>query len=138
MEIDIERTNTGFQFEALKHGQSIDISASALMGEGNSKAFSPMELVLSALGSCLSIDVLNILYKQRQEVDSFRVNVNGTRSAETPAVFTKIEIKLYVRGKIEEERLVKAIRMSEETYCSVHHMLSPKVEILTSYRLYND
>jgi uncharacterized OsmC-like protein len=138
MEIDIDRKNSNFQFEAQRQGVSIDISASSVLTGTENSDFRPMELILSALGSCMSIDVLNILYKQRQQVETFRIHVLGHRTGDIPTVFKSIDMKVIVSGQIDEVRLAKAIKMSEETYCSVHKMLSPTVEINTTYHITNE
>lgn len=135
MEVEIERVDHQFQFEATRGDDKMFIAASPqLAGEG-AKGLRPMELVLSALGSCMSIDVLNILYKQRQQVDSFRVQVIGERTTTVPSVYSSIEIVLFVTGEVAEAKLARAIKLSEETYCSVHRMLSPTVAITTKYYL---
>lgn len=138
MVIELVKKNEAFQFEAFKAGMGIHIAASpALTGE-EVDAFRPMELLLSALGSCMSIDVLSILKKQRQEVEFFQVRIIGDRSSEIPSVFTKIELTMYIRGSIDEHKLKRAISLSEERYCSVHHMLNKSVDIRTKYQLKND
>ena len=40
---------------------------------------SPMELLLMAVGGCNAIDIIYVLKKQRQVVDSYKVEVEGTR-----------------------------------------------------------
>jgi len=138
MEIEIERKNDRYQLESIASGNLIDITASPDLAGEPSSGYRPMELLLSALGSCMSIDILNILYKQRQFPSSFKVKVKGRRSEEVPTVFTHIKTVVYVRGPIDGYKLERAIKLSEESYCSVYHMLSPKVEISTTYQLIDD
>lgn len=136
MEIEVDRLDNGFHLQVKNKEVAIDVTASpALMGDTVSKGFRPMELVLSGLGTCMSIDVLNILYKQRQVIDTFKVSVRGERSNEPPGEFTKIELDIHLSGPIDESRLQRAIKLSEEKFCSVYHTLDPAIEIITSYYL---
>ncbi len=50
---------------------------------------SPVETVLSALGSCTGMDVVSILTKKRQDVTGYRVEVSGTQRDEYPQVYTR-------------------------------------------------
>jgi putative redox protein len=40
---------------------------------------SPMELVLMGVAGCSAIDMISILKKQRQEISSFKAEVEGER-----------------------------------------------------------
>src|ERR1700688_2247591 len=52
----------------------------------------PMELLLVALGACTGTDVVAVLAKKRQKLDSLEVEVSGERAPEPPTVWTKFEI----------------------------------------------
>jgi putative redox protein len=96
----------------------------------------PMELLLMALGACTATDVISILKKKRQELQSLEVVCSGERAADPPKVWTKIEIVFRIRGKVDEAAAIRAIELSEQKYCSVSAMLqktaavSWKLEIL--------
>jgi putative redox protein len=79
----------------------------------------PMELLLIALGACTATDVVAILAKKRQKLDSLEVEVSGERAAEPPAVWTKLEVVYKLRGELDEKAVEHAIALSEEKYCSV-------------------
>jgi putative redox protein len=89
----------------------------------SNKAPSPMELLLVALGACTATDVVSILKKQRQPLESLEVVCSGERAAEPPRVWTKLEILYRLRGKLEEHAVKRAIELSEQKYCSVSAML---------------
>jgi putative redox protein len=93
----------------------------------------PMELLLVALGACTATDVVSILAKKRQKLDSLEIEVSGERAAEPPRVWTKLEIVYKLRGKLDETAVRHAIQLSEEKYCSVAAMLR-KAATLT-YRI---
>jgi putative redox protein len=89
----------------------------------------PMELLLAALGSCTATDVVIILEKKRQKLESLEVIVSGERAPSPPAVWTKLDVVFRVRGRsgdggpIDEKAVRDAVRLSEEKYCSVAAML---------------
>jgi putative redox protein len=83
----------------------------------------PMELLLVALGACTAIDIVSILAKKRQKLDSLEIEVSGERAAEPPRIWTKLEIVYKLRGTLDETAVRHAIQLSEEKYCSVAAML---------------
>lgn len=102
-------------------------------------AATPVELLLIALGSCTAVDVISILHKKRQQVTAYRVEVGGTRRAEHPRSFTRMEVRHIVRGRnVSEKALAQAIELSETKYCSVVATYSPTVEIVSSFEIIED
>jgi putative redox protein len=97
---------------------------------------SPVEMVLQALGGCTAMDIVSILKKMRRTITSLVLEIEGERREEYPRIFTHIHI-LYklVSPDATEQELDRAIRLSEEKYCSVSGMLRPTVKITTSYEL---
>jgi len=97
---------------------------------------SPLELVLQALGGCTTMDIVSILQKMRRTITALTLEINADRREEYPRIFTHIHIlyKLVSPDAMENE-LGRAIKLSEEKYCSVSGMLRPTVQITTSYEL---
>jgi len=89
----------------------------------SNKAPGPMELVLLALGACTATDVVSILEKKRQKLESLEVICSGERAANPPTVWTKLEILYRLRGQLDEAAVKHAIQLSEDKYCSVAAML---------------
>ncbi len=107
----------------------------ALLLSGNGKAMSPMKALLASLGGCTGIDVLMILQKMREDVKEVNVYIDYERAKDYPQIYTKINLKYVVIGKARKENVEKAIKLSEEKYCSVSAMLSKTVEINRSYEI---
>lgn len=95
----------------------------------------PMELLLVALGTCTATDVVSILAKKRQKLDSLEVEVSGVRAEQPPRVWTKLEIVYKLRGTLEEAAVQHAVRLSEEKYCSVAAMLSKSAPITYRFEI---
>src|ERR1700682_1015036 len=63
----------------------------------------PMELLLVALGACTATDVVSILAKKSQNVESLEAEVSGEGAAEPPTVWVKLEIVYKLRGDLDEQ-----------------------------------
>ncbi|HVG28996.1 MAG TPA: OsmC family protein [Pyrinomonadaceae bacterium] len=104
-----------------------------------SRAATPMELLLLALGSCTGVDVVSILHKKRERVTGYHVEVRGERRAEHPRAYTRIEVRHVLRGhNLTERAVARAIELSDTKYCSVAATLRPAAEIVTSYEIVED
>lgn len=132
MTIRLETTSDNYLLRATNEaGESISIDGPIEIG-GQDKGFSPMQLVAAALGGCSSIDVLEILKKQRQEVERFRVRVEGERVDSTPRVFKALRIVFEIDGDVDPKKAQRAVALSLETYCSVAKMLEKAATITCS------
>lgn len=95
----------------------------------------PMEMVLMALGACTATDIVIILEKKRQKIESLEVICSGERAAQPPTVWVKLDVLFRVRGEVEEGSLKHAIELTKEKYCSVAAMLKKTAEIHWHYEL---
>jgi putative redox protein len=117
------------------HTLSLDSDRESNSGPG------PMELLLVALGSCTATDVVIILGKKRQKLESLEVSVSGERAAEPPRVWTRLDVVFRVRGRnpdggrIDEKAVADAVRLSEEKYCSVAAMLRQTAQLTVRYEV---
>ncbi|MBL7831741.1 MAG: OsmC family protein [Saprospiraceae bacterium] len=130
MKINIKRTDEAFQMEAVnEQGLSMLMDASEDLG-GHNTGFRPMQLLLTALGGCTSIDVLLILKKQRQEITDFSVEVDGEREKINDySLFRNINLHFKISGRVSLEKAERAVSMSLEKYCSVAKTLEPTATI---------
>jgi putative redox protein len=95
----------------------------------------PMELVLMALGACTATDVVTVLQKKRQNLQSLEVVCSGERATQPPTVWTKLEIVYRLRGELDDAAVKHAIELSEEKYCSVAAMLKKTATITWRYEI---
>ncbi|RLE53760.1 MAG: OsmC family peroxiredoxin [Candidatus Methanomethylicota archaeon] len=97
---------------------------------------SPMELVLVALAGCTAYDIISILSKMRQRVEGLEIHVKAKQREEPPRVYTDIHLDYIIFGDVDEDKVVKAIQLSQEKYCSVSLMLKHGgVNVTTSYEV---
>ncbi len=92
-------------------------------------------LLTMALIGCSSHDVVEILQKQRQDLRELRVTAESLQDDTPPWRFRKIHIHYQAVGKVDLEKLGKAIQISEEKYCSVYATLRDAVEITHDYEV---
>jgi len=90
---------------------------------------SPMELVLIGLCGCTGYDVASILRKKREPFTSLEVSARAERAAKPPTVFTEIHLIYRVGGKVSHKAAEAAVRLSQQTYCSVSAMLQKSAKI---------
>lgn len=79
----------------------------------------PSDLLLLAAASCSTYDIVTILAKQKEPVEKFDVVCTGEQMKAPPNRFSKIHLHYIVKGKVNAEKLSRAIHLSEEKYCSV-------------------
>ena len=101
----------------------------------SNQAPGPMEMVLMALGACTATDIVIVLQKKRQKLDSLEVICSGERAAEPPTVWIKLEIVYRLRGTLDEKAVKHAIELSEEKYCSVAAMLKKTAKVTWRYEI---
>ena len=113
-------------------GRTLELNSAQKM----EKAFTPMELFLFALAGCTAMDVMWILEKQRQKVDKFEISARGARREEDPKYYEEIELEYKIGGRaIRKDAVERAIRLSQDKYCSVRAMVNSNVRLKISYRI---
>ncbi|SDM70400.1 putative redox protein [Daejeonella rubra] len=125
MKVELKRVNDAVHFEASAPSSTVKvhIDGSPEIG-GQGLGVRPMEMVLMALASCSSLDLVSILKKQKQDLKDFSVSVEGERREQTPPVFTKIHMHFNLTGEIDPAKAERAAELAVKKYCSVHDMLS--------------
>lgn len=115
----LETLDSGYRFAVDVNGFPLVLDSGA-----GQTAPSPVQALLAALAGCQAMDVILILRKKRMVPTAYTVEFRGERAAEHPRRFTAIEIVHRVSGPgVRREAVEAAVRLSEETYCSVHHTL---------------
>jgi len=104
--------------------------------DGKGSGFGPMQLLLAALGACSGTDVTEMMHKQRQKLEHLEIIVSGRRVSEPPRVYDKIHVEYKVDGKdLEEKAVQRAIRLSQEKYCSAAATLKTKADVSYDYEI---
>jgi len=128
--------NLSFLAEVNNH--KIVLDASEQVG-GENKGPRPKPLLMAALAGCTGMDVVSILKKMRVELDDFNVYVEGDITEEHPKQFTSMHIVYEFKGKnLPEEKLQKAVDLSDERYCGVSAMFKKAIKITHEIKILED
>lgn len=121
-------------FEWEVNGHKITIDAKENVG-GQNRGPQPKPFMLAALGGCTSMDVISILKKMRvaDDIEDFRVDVDGELTDEHPKEYHKMHVKYYFKAKegksLPEDKIKKAVSLSEERYCGVSSVYRKTMEL---------
>lgn len=114
------------QYDAVSHsGNHVAVDADAAHQGGPG----PMELVLMALCSCTSVDVVSILRKKREPLTSLIVSAAAEQATEAPRIFTHIQLTYHIGGSVSHKAAEDAVSLSKNKYCSVSKMLEKSATI---------
>jgi putative redox protein len=128
----------GLQFVAESAGHSFVVDGAP--GFGGDTGMPPMRLLLLGAAGCSAMDVIHILKnRMRRNVTGLRIEVDSEQAEEHPKVYTRIEMKYWIKGKgLREKDVRRAIELSNTKFCSAAIMLGETAEILTSYQIEED
>lgn len=99
----------------------------------------PKQLLVAAICGCTGMDVVSMLKKDRQPVDSLYIDAEATPTeGPAPVVFKKVHLVFNVTGKIEARKLIDAVQLSQSKYCGVSAMVAKTVPISYSINLNNE
>ena len=118
--VEIERTSIGRYVVRNVRGGSIPL------GTGEDSGFTPVELLLAAIGGCTSIDV-DLITSRRAEPTEFVVTVTGNKIRDEAGGnrMDNLAVEFTVRfpdgpaGETAREALPRAVRMSHDRLCTV-------------------
>ena len=120
MNVSLERLNDDYLFEVTNPNGHRVLLDNKSKTEGSVKGISPMELLLMGLAGCSSIDVVDILNKQKINPTSLKMEVTGKRFENVvPALFNAITVKVILEGDFSAEKAKRAVALSFDKYCSV-------------------
>lgn len=123
---------SGEQFLAtLPSGHAVPVDSNR---ERNS-APGPMELMLAALGSCTGTDVVEILAKKRQKLDSLEILIEGERAKDPPTVWVKLQLVYKLKGNVDDKAARDAIQLSLDKYCGAAATLKKTAELTFRYEI---
>jgi putative redox protein len=127
MELEVKWTGKMAFSGITPSGHEIKMDAAEEIGGENTGA-RPTELLLNAVAGCTGIDIISILQKMRLNPTSFHMDVKGERADDHPKRFTTIIIHYALEGELPEDKVVRAIQLSKDKYCSVAHSLNANIE----------
>lgn len=128
----------GLAFEANVNGHKIMMDAPE-SGGGQNSGPGPKSLQLVALSGCTGMDVVSILQKMRVNFSKVDIEVQGDVTDENPKHYYKMHVIYTFTGKdLPLDKIEKAVKMSEETYCGVGALYRKAIEVTSEIRLINE
>ena len=115
------------QFRATSGSNSLLIDGDSLAGP------SPVQLMVFALASCMSIDLVDILRRGRHSVTACRSSIHAERASEAPRRVLSVTLHFVVEGHVPARAIERAISLSRNKYCSVWHSMRQDIVLLTSF-----
>jgi putative redox protein len=93
------------------------------------------DMLLMSAASCSAYDVVIILKKKKEPLESLEVICTGKLESEPVRRFNHIHLKYVLKGRLKPESVEKAIQLSEDKYCTVLNTLRGSVEISSEYEI---
>lgn len=138
MKIDVNWLGKGLHFESENETKGkIRIDGSNSIG-GLEGGLSPMQLLLAGAGGCSAIDVIKILEKQKQNLVSLKVEVDGDRQnveGASHSEYRSIHMHYIFEGDLDPKKVERALKLSITKYCSVSKALEKGSEISYDYEI---
>jgi putative redox protein len=83
---------------------------------------------------CSAMDVVSMLTKMRQVPTNFTIKAHAEKTEGHPSYFPRIDLKYYLEGALEAEKVLKSVSSSMTKYCGVSYMMSKGTPIF--YEVY--
>lgn len=124
-----------FQTEIGNHKLIMDAPVEA---GGKDLGPGPKKLQLASLSGCTGMDIVSILKKMRVDIKNLEIEVHGDLTEEHPKHYEKMHVVYIFTGTdLALEKLEKAVRMSEETYCGVGALYRKAIEVTSEIKVIN-
>ncbi|HUF09645.1 MAG TPA: OsmC family protein [Rhodothermales bacterium] len=133
MRIHVKREGAPFHFVATgARDHQVHMDEPPEKG-GTGQGASPMQMLIMAMGGCSGIDIVMILEKQRQTIDSFEMEIDAERPpGVVGAPYHKVHAHYILTGEIDPAKARRAVQLSVDKYCGVSNTLRPTAEITAS------
>lgn len=99
------------------------------------QAINPSDLLLLAAASCSAYDVVQILEKGKEPLEDLKVDVSAEQSQEPPYPYISLHFTYRVSGDVDPAKVERAMKLSEEKYCSVLATLKPGLTFTSDFTI---
>jgi putative redox protein len=103
---------------------------SVVLSPGVDIGVKPSDTLLIALAACASVDVVEILHKQRAHLDRLTARASGEQAAEAPWAYQRIHLHFVVTASgVRPAQLDRVVDLALNKYCSVRASLAPNIQV---------
>jgi len=101
-----------------------------VLSPGSDVGVKPSDTLLIALAACASADVVEILHKQRAQLERLTVRTSGEQAVEAPWAYQRIHLHFIVTASgVRQAQLDRAVDLALNKYCSVRASLAPNIQV---------
>ena len=87
-----------------------------------------MQALGYAVLACMGMDIVHVIRKGRYPLEGLKGSLVGTRAANDPRRFTRVEMTFTITGDVPRDVSERAVQLSRDTYCSVFNSMAPDIE----------
>ncbi len=128
------RWNEKLRFTAQSGEHKVEMDTHAPMGSDT--ALTPKQLLVAGICGCTGMDVVALLKKGKQPLESFQIEADATPTEGAyPVVYKEIKLVFKLKGQLDESKVIESVRLSQTKYCGVSAMVSKAVPILYTIEL---
>ena len=97
----------GYALSGQASGNITPLDAKAPVGKG--EGMTPKELVLVGLCGCTAMDVIALMRKGKQPVDTFEVAADAPTTEGHPSVFSRVDLVFRIKGgNLDHAKIIDA------------------------------
>ena len=116
-------------FDSEVNGHTIYLDANTEDGGGNTGPL-PKPLMLDALAGCTAMDVISLLDKMKVNYYGLQIEVSGELTEEHPKIYHKVHVIYLIHAdEKEDDKIRKAVALSQDKYCGVSAMFRAFAEL---------
>ena len=104
-------------------------------GDPDGPGAKPSDLLPLSLAACTGYDVVEILRKQRQDLQGLEAIVTSTQDDAPPWTFRTINVDWLVTGPVDQRKAERAVDLAERTSCAVAATIRPVVSLTHTVRI---
>jgi len=99
---------------------------------GRGEAFSPTDLVATALGACMATVIGIVARRKEIPVEGMKVSVRKFMSEDLPRRISRLELDLEM--PLPGDHPDRALLESTARGCPVHHSIHPDIEVVMNWK----
>lgn len=120
--------NEKMKFTAESDSHKVDMDAKSPIGTDT--ALTPKQLLLAGICGCTAMDVVALLKKYKQPLESFQIEADTTPTQGVyPEIFKNVRLVFKLKGQLDSKKVLEAVTLSQTKYCGVSAMVSKTVPI---------
>lgn len=110
------------KFAGGPEGFSIPLDTTPPLGDNT--GMSPKQMLLVSICGCTGMDVVALLKKYKQPLESMAIEAEAETTDAHPRIFQEVHVRYTLTGEVDVERVKSAVELSMQQYCGVSAMIA--------------